>query len=97
MDLSRRVDELLKPHIGDDSAQVSCELAEKPVGLPLLSLLDQYLTALQIEYLGGPLDKVLKLKARGHSILLKRTVLNTKLDKGLASGFSHLRIIILDN
>ena len=82
--IQTRVDELLKPH-GDGSARVTHGLAEKPVGLPPLSLVDQYLIALQIEYLGGPLDKVLELKARGRPISLKRTAQNAKLDKGLAS------------
>jgi len=70
--IQTRVDELLKPH-GDSSVRVTHGLAEKPVGLPPLSLVDRYLIAIQIEYLGGPRDKVLELKARGHPISLKRT------------------------
>ena len=82
--IQTRVDELLKPH-GDGSVRVTHGLAEQLVGLPPLSLVDRYLIALQIEYLGGPLDKVLELKARGRPISLKRTAENAKLDKGLAS------------
>ena len=82
--IQTRVDEFLKPH-GDGSVLVTHGLVEKPVGLPPLSLVDRYLIALQIEYLGRPLDKVLELKARSRPISLKRTAQNAKLDKGLAS------------
>jgi len=81
--IQTRVDELLKLH-GDGSGRVTHGLAEKLVGLSPLSLVDRYLIALQIEYLGGPLDKVLELNG-GRPISLKRTALNAKLDKGLAS------------
>ena len=37
--IQTRVDEFLKPH-GDGSARVTYGLAEKPVGLPPLSLVD---------------------------------------------------------
>jgi hypothetical protein len=49
-----------------------------------LSLVEQYLIALQIEYMGSPLDKILEFKAHGHPISLKRTTQDADLDKGLA-------------
>lgn len=84
--IQTRVNELLKLHTGDGSARVTHGLTEKSVGLPPpspLSLVDRYLTALQIEYLGGPLDKILELKAHGRPTSLKRTAQDADLDKGL--------------
>jgi len=93
--IQSRVNKLLMLHTGDGLARVTHGLTEKSVGLPPLSplpLVDRYLIALQIEYLGGSLDKILELMVHGHSTSLKRTAEDADLDKGLAS-----RILSLEN
>jgi hypothetical protein len=93
--IQSRVNELLMLHTGDAVVRVTHGLTEKSVRLPPispLSVVDRYLIALQVGYLGGPLDKILELKARGHPTSLKRTVQDAYLDEGLPS-----RILSLGN